>query len=215
MIIFADTETNFHANGGIDDIVDAQTPFVQAHPQISVGDFIQFAGAVGVSNCPGAPRLSFLLGRKNATRPAQDLTVPEPFDSVDKVEPLVCISSDPGVHDIPRRSWLASPMRALPRPRSSLSLPRTPSLQLTLVSTCSSHPNIQLANPLCATSRPNHSRLVPIGAITAHPKLIYVSTGTPFDSTPFTFDTQFFVETQVRGTLFPGMQSIHDRCSSS
>ena len=28
--------------------------------------------------------------------------------------------------------------------------------------------------------------------------------GTPFDSTPFTFDTQFFVETQLRGTSFPG-----------
>ena len=28
--------------------------------------------------------------------------------------------------------------------------------------------------------------------------------GTPFDSTPFTFDTQFFVETQLRGTGFPG-----------
>ena len=30
MIIFRDIETNFHANGGIDDIVDAQTPFIQA-----------------------------------------------------------------------------------------------------------------------------------------------------------------------------------------
>ena len=28
--------------------------------------------------------------------------------------------------------------------------------------------------------------------------------GTPFDSTPSTFDTQFFVETQLRGTRFPG-----------
>lgn len=28
--------------------------------------------------------------------------------------------------------------------------------------------------------------------------------GTPFDSTPEVFDTQFFVETQLRGTLFPG-----------
>ena len=28
--------------------------------------------------------------------------------------------------------------------------------------------------------------------------------GTPFDSTPFTFDTQVFVEVQLRGTLFPG-----------
>ena len=27
---------------------------------------------------------------------------------------------------------------------------------------------------------------------------------TPFDSTPNRFDTQFFVETQLRGTLFPG-----------
>lgn len=29
--------------------------------------------------------------------------------------------------------------------------------------------------------------------------------GLPFDSTPFQFDTQFFVETQLRGVLFPGV----------
>jgi hypothetical protein len=29
--------------------------------------------------------------------------------------------------------------------------------------------------------------------------------GVPFDSTPSVFDTQFFVETQLRGTLFPGV----------
>ena len=40
---------------------------------------IQFAGAVGVSNCPGAPQLEFLLGRPAATQPAPDKTVPEPF----------------------------------------------------------------------------------------------------------------------------------------
>ena len=28
--------------------------------------------------------------------------------------------------------------------------------------------------------------------------------GLPFDSTPAIFDTQFFVETQLRGTGFPG-----------
>jgi manganese peroxidase len=28
--------------------------------------------------------------------------------------------------------------------------------------------------------------------------------GTPFDSTPGLFDTQFFVEVQLRGTLWPG-----------
>lgn len=28
--------------------------------------------------------------------------------------------------------------------------------------------------------------------------------GTPFDSTPEVFDTQVFLEVQLRGTLFPG-----------
>ena len=28
--------------------------------------------------------------------------------------------------------------------------------------------------------------------------------GTPFDSTPSVFDTQFFIETQLRGVIFPG-----------
>ena len=84
MIIFDDIETNFHANLGIDDSVDALSPFLQTHP-VTAGDLIQFAGAVGVSNCPGAPRLQFLLGRPDATQPAPDLLVPEPFDTVDSI----------------------------------------------------------------------------------------------------------------------------------
>ncbi len=40
---------------------------------------IQFAGAVGLAQCPGAPQLEFLLGRKDATQPANDGLVPEPF----------------------------------------------------------------------------------------------------------------------------------------
>ncbi|VDB87793.1 unnamed protein product [Peniophora sp. CBMAI 1063] len=148
MIIFASTETAFHANGGIDDIVDAQTPFVQAHPEISVGDFIQFAGAVGVSNCPGAPRIPFLLGRKNATAPAQDLTVPEPFDTVDSI--LARFADAGGFTPAEVVALLASHTVAA----------------------------ADLVDPT-----------IP---------------GTPFDSTPGTFDTQFFVETQLRGTLFPG-----------
>ena len=28
--------------------------------------------------------------------------------------------------------------------------------------------------------------------------------GSPFDSTPAVFDTQFFVETLLKGTVFPG-----------
>lgn len=46
---------------------------------------IQFAGAVGVSNCGGGPRLQFLAGRSNHSVPAQDGTVPEPSDSVTKI----------------------------------------------------------------------------------------------------------------------------------
>ncbi len=38
-----------------------------------------------MSNCPGAPRLDVFVGRKDATQPAPDGTVPEPFDSVDSI----------------------------------------------------------------------------------------------------------------------------------
>ncbi|KAI0047650.1 class II peroxidase [Auriscalpium vulgare] len=82
--VFDDIETAFHANGGIDDIIDTQAPFVARH-NISAGDFIQFAGAVGITNCPGAPRLEFLLGRPPPVAPAVDLLVPEPFDNVTKI----------------------------------------------------------------------------------------------------------------------------------
>jgi cytochrome c peroxidase len=78
IITFDSVETVFHANGGIDDIVDVQKPFV-AKWNVTPGDFIQFAGAVGVSNCPGAPRLDFFAGRPNPVAPSPDLLIPEPF----------------------------------------------------------------------------------------------------------------------------------------
>ena len=46
---------------------------------------IQLAGAVGVSNCAGAPRLEFLFGRPPPTAAAPDLLVPEPFDTVTSI----------------------------------------------------------------------------------------------------------------------------------
>lgn len=82
--IFEDTETNFHANLGVDEIINEQRPFIQRH-NISTADFIQLAGAIGVSNCPGAPQLNVFVGRVDATQPAPDLTVPEPFDTVDSI----------------------------------------------------------------------------------------------------------------------------------
>lgn len=62
IITFVDTETNYHANLGTDEIANKQATFIAKH-NITAGDFIQLAGAVGVSNCPGAPQLDFFLGR--------------------------------------------------------------------------------------------------------------------------------------------------------
>ncbi|KAJ7837997.1 heme peroxidase [Mycena olivaceomarginata] len=80
----SDIETVFPANNGIDDIVDTQRPFALAH-KVSFGDFIQFAGAVGVSNCVGAPRLEFLAGRSNISTASPPDLVPDPFNPVDQI----------------------------------------------------------------------------------------------------------------------------------
>ncbi|KIJ26750.1 class II peroxidase, partial [Sphaerobolus stellatus SS14] len=45
-------------------------------------DLVQFAAAVGITNCPGAPRLKFFTGRPNATAPPPEGLVPAPSDSV-------------------------------------------------------------------------------------------------------------------------------------
>ncbi|KAI0342746.1 short manganese peroxidase [Trametopsis cervina] len=147
IIIFEDIETNFHANIGVDEIVNEQKPFIARH-NITPGDFIQFAAAVGVSNCPGAPRLDFFLGRPAATAPAPDLTVPEPFDSVDTI--LARFDDAAGF---------------------------TPAEVVALL----------VSHTIAAADEVDPT--IP---------------GTPFDSTPEIFDSQFFVETQLRGTLFPG-----------
>ncbi|KAJ3485331.1 hypothetical protein NLI96_g5044 [Meripilus lineatus] len=143
---FAEIETNFHANQGVDDIVERQRPFALAHG-VSFGDFIQFAGAVGVSNCAGGPRLQFLAGRSNVTQPAPDLTVPEPSDSVDAI---LARMGDAGFSPAEVVDLLAS-------------------------HTVAAQDHVDPTIP-----------------------------GTPFDSTPGSFDPQFFVETLLQGTLFPG-----------
>lgn len=47
MILFSEIETNFAANAGIDDSVDALSPFLTRH-LVTAGDLIQFAGAFGM-----------------------------------------------------------------------------------------------------------------------------------------------------------------------
>ncbi|KAF9475947.1 manganese peroxidase 1 [Pholiota conissans] len=84
ILAFNSTELQFHANVGIDDIVARQFPVFQ-QLDLSAGDFIHLAAAVGVSNCPGAPRLTFMFGRPPPTAAAPDATIPEPTDSVTKI----------------------------------------------------------------------------------------------------------------------------------
>ena len=148
MVIFPTVEPNFGPNAGISDSVEAITPFVQAHPQISAADMVQFSAAVGISNCPGAPRLQFLLGRKNATAPAPDGLIPEPTDTITSI---LNRFADAGGF---------SPAE--------------------VVALLASH-TIARADHVDST----------IQAV-------------PFDSTPFTFDTQVFLEVLLKGTGFPG-----------
>jgi len=145
MIIFSEIETNFAANAGIDDSVDALSPFLQRH-LVTAGDLIQFAGAVGVSNCPGAPRLQFLAGRPNATFPADDGTVPLPQSDVTTILDRM---EDAGF---------------------------TPA---ELIHLLASH------------------------TVARSDTLVAGHQAVPFDSTPFTFDTQVFLEVLLKGVGVP------------
>ncbi|KIJ23725.1 class II peroxidase, partial [Sphaerobolus stellatus SS14] len=70
-------------NAGISDGVQGQLPYLARHPG-TAADPVQFAAAVGITNCPGAPRLKFFTGRPNATAPPEGL-IPAPSDSVTKI----------------------------------------------------------------------------------------------------------------------------------
>ncbi|KZV88999.1 fungal versatile peroxidase from pleurotus Eryngii [Exidia glandulosa HHB12029] len=84
MIAFGDTELAFSANAGIDEIVDDLMPFA-IQQGISFGDVIQFGSSVALSLCPGAPVVQTFVGRGNATAPAPDGTVPDPFNPVSMI----------------------------------------------------------------------------------------------------------------------------------
>lgn len=80
IITFSDTELTFASNGGsggVDDFVADITPFVSKW-NVTPGDLIYFAGAVGTSNCPGSPQLQFLTGRPNPVAAAPDGLVSAP-----------------------------------------------------------------------------------------------------------------------------------------
>jgi len=146
--VFNATELTFPANAGIDDVLDQVGPFLHKYADVlSPGDFIQFAGALSLVNCPGAPQVKFAFGRPQPKAASPPNLVPEPFDNVDTI---------------------------LARFASAGFSPEE------VVALISSH-SIAGADDVDPT--------IP---------------GTPFDSTPAVFDTQIFVDVQMRGTLFPG-----------
>ena len=123
-MLFDDIETGFHPNIGLDEIVNIQKPFVAKHG-VSPADFIPFAGAVGISNCAGAPQMNFFLGRPPATQPAPDGLVPEPFRTfwsmpslfpqqltcvkfIDTVDQILARMLDAGQFDEIETVWLLS-----------------------------------------------------------------------------------------------------------
>jgi hypothetical protein len=146
IFIFGTTEIGYANNLGIADAFNLEVPFINKH-NISVADFLHFAGAVSISLCPGTAQQSFMFGRVDAKAPAPDGTVPPPTQPV---EGILARMADAGFSPAEVVALLAS-----------------------------------------------HSIA---GADDVDP----TEAGLPFDSTPGVFDTQFFVETQLRGTSFPG-----------
>jgi cytochrome c peroxidase len=82
ILIFNETELAFPANDGLDDVLDDVGPFFLKFADVlSPGDFVQFAGALSLAACPGAPQVEFLLGRPPPIAASPPNLVPEPFDS--------------------------------------------------------------------------------------------------------------------------------------
>ncbi|KIJ54718.1 class II peroxidase [Sphaerobolus stellatus SS14] len=145
-------------NNGISDIVESLTPFVADHPGITAGDLIQFSAAVGITNCPGAPRLQVLIGHPNATALTPQGLIPEPTDSVTTILARFTAAGNITASE--------------------------------LVALLASH----------STGRSDH--------------VDATISSVPFDSTPFIFDTQFYLEVLLKGTRFPGTANNAGELSS-
>ncbi|EJD07919.1 manganese peroxidase [Fomitiporia mediterranea MF3/22] len=87
ILTFSDTELTFAANGGnggVEDFVTTMVPFLSRH-NVSAGDLVHFAGALGITNCEGTPRVQFFAGRPNAVAAAPDGLVSQPGDPIDTI----------------------------------------------------------------------------------------------------------------------------------
>jgi len=143
LISFASTEMTFPANGGLADIANELKKFADNH-NVSYGDIIQFAGAVGLSNCVGAPQIQTFVGRPAATAASPPNLLPLPTDDVTSI---LARFNDAGISTANAIWLLASHSVAAQN----------------------------LVDPAVA--------------------------GSPFDSTPAKFDTQFYLEVLLKGTF--------------
>jgi len=151
IITFSSIEEQDPDNLGTDAAVEDMRTFATKW-NVTFGDIIQFAGAVALSGCPGAPRVPVFVGRPPATVAAALGLVPAPTDSV---ATLVARFADVGL----------------------------------------------TANEMIA--------LLASHSVAAQDHVDESVAGSPFDSTPGIFDTQFFVETQLRGVTLPGAGGAH------
>lgn len=84
--VFNATELQFPGNLGVENDLGDVAPFLFKYADVlSPGDFIQLAGAVSLSLCPGAPRVGFALGRPQPVAASPPNLIPQPQDSVDSI----------------------------------------------------------------------------------------------------------------------------------
>ncbi|KLO10400.1 manganese peroxidase 3 [Schizopora paradoxa] len=141
IIIFENTELKDPANSGIDVAIN-DIAFLLQNFDVTAGDLIQFAAAVGITNCPGYPRLEFFAGRPNGTVAAKSGLIPLPQDDVDEIFVRM---QDAGFAPTELASLLAAHSTG--------------------------HSNTLIDNRIQV----------------------------PFDTTPFTFDSQFYLEVLLKG----------------
>ncbi|KIJ35838.1 class II peroxidase, partial [Sphaerobolus stellatus SS14] len=142
-------ETTYIANEGFNLTVFLLQPFLERNPSVSPGDFLQFAAAVGLATCPGAPQVKFLAGRPSPIAAAPDQLIPEPTDSVTTI--------------------------------------------------------LNRFNDAGGFAPAEVVALMAGHSIALNYHLEVVNLRTPFDSTPDVFDTQFYLDVLLNGTVTPNV----------
>ncbi|TFK27218.1 heme peroxidase [Coprinopsis marcescibilis] len=149
IIAHSNIETTFVPNRALGPTIEALRK-IAIRNSVSFGDILNFANAMGLSNCPGAPRLQFLAGKSNSSQPSPPGLIPGPGNDVNTI-----------LNRMADAGFSASD-----------------TVDLLSAHTMASQEALNL-NPAAARA--------------------------PFDSTPAIFDSQFFIETLLKGRFFtPG-----------